>query len=44
MVGIRNPQAHDHGYLDEPTVVLELVRVDNNAYGMVASTKRSPKT
>lgn len=41
MTGIRNPRAHEHRYLDEPYVALELLALANHLLRMVNNAKRS---
>lgn len=41
MTGIRNPRAHEHQYLDEPAVALELLVMANHLIRMVRSTTRT---
>lgn len=41
MLGVRNPRAHEHRYLDEPIVALELLCLANHAYRTAASAKRA---
>jgi uncharacterized protein (TIGR02391 family) len=43
MTGIRNPRAHEHRYLDEPHVALELLVMANHLLRVVRGAKRSRK-
>jgi uncharacterized protein (TIGR02391 family) len=43
MTGIRNPRAHEHRYLDEPEVAIELLALANHLLRMVNSAKRTRK-
>src|ERR1041385_2610453 len=41
MTGIRNPRAHEHKYLDQPHVALELLMFANHLMRMVMSATRT---
>lgn len=41
MTGIRNPRAHEHAYLDEPHVALELLGLANHLVRLIKGSKRS---
>ncbi|MCL5107375.1 MAG: TIGR02391 family protein [Chloroflexi bacterium] len=43
MTGIRNPRAHEHGYLDEPSIALEILTWANHLVRVVKSAHRTPK-
>jgi len=47
MTGIRNPRAHEHQYLDEPEVALEILGLCNHLArvikGAVRTRSRKPK-
>ncbi len=40
MTGIRNPRAHEHRYLDQPSVALELIVFANHLMRLIAVAKR----
>jgi uncharacterized protein (TIGR02391 family) len=40
MTGIRNPRAHEHRYLDEPQVALEMLALANHLMGITHSAKK----
>lgn len=40
MTGIRNPRAHEHRYLDEPHVALEMLSLANHLFRFVKSSKK----
>lgn len=41
MVGIRNPRAHEHSYMDEPHVAIEMLAWANHLIRMVNKAKRA---
>jgi len=41
MVGIRNPRAHEHSYMDEPHVAIEMLAWANHLVRMVSKAKRA---
>jgi uncharacterized protein (TIGR02391 family) len=41
MTGIRNPRAHEHRYLDEPKVALEMLSLANHLLRLVQNAKRT---
>lgn len=41
MVGIRNPRAHEHRYLDEPRIALEMLSLANHLLRLVRGAKRN---
>lgn len=44
MTGIRNPRAHEHRYLDEQNVALELLAFANHLLRMVNNAKKTRKS
>lgn len=44
MTGIRNPRAHEHHYLDEPQVAIELLAFANHLTRVVSSARRVRQT
>lgn len=43
MIGIRNPRAHEHRYLDEPHAALEMLALANHLLSLVRLAKKSRK-
>lgn len=43
MTGIRNPRAHEHQYLDEPQVALEMLALANHLLRMTRNAKKKRK-
>jgi len=43
MTGIRNPRAHEHKYLDEPQVALEMLGLANHLMRMVRNANKRRK-
>lgn len=41
MTGIRNPRAHEHRYIDDPQVALELLSLANHLLRMASKAKRA---
>ncbi len=41
MAGIRNPRAHEEGYLDEPNLALELIGIVQHLIGVVDRSKKA---
>lgn len=43
ITGIRNPRAHEHGYLDEPAVAVEMLALANHLMRIVDGATRTRK-
>lgn len=41
MIGIRNPRAHEHHYLDEPHIALEMLSLANHLFRLIRNARRS---